>query len=78
MVDEKVDQNKANVILETERLQQQQVQQKKDDRDKKRKKIASTLSFGNDFEESDTKGYLLLIVKIHFLSQTFLFCRFFS
>mmetsp|Transcript_26674 Transcript_26674/g.36742 ORF Transcript_26674/g.36742 Transcript_26674/m.36742 type:complete len:356 (-) Transcript_26674:61-1128(-) len=56
MVDEKVDQSKANEILETERLQQQEIQRKKDDRDKKRKKIASTLSFGNDIEEADPKG----------------------
>lgn len=51
IVEEKSDSLKESSKLETERLhQQQQLQQKKDDREKKRKKLASALSFEQDFD----------------------------
>lgn len=55
VVDEKTNQSRLTDKLAQEKLQQQQLQQKKDEREKKRKKIASTLSFENDFEDNCDK-----------------------
>ena len=55
-MDEKSNQSRLSDKLAQEKLQQQQVQQKKDEREKKRKKIASTLSFENDFEDNGGNG----------------------
>ena len=56
-MDEKSNQSRLADKLEQEKLQQQQVQQKKDEREKKRKKIAATLSFENDFDDQGDKRW---------------------
>ena len=60
MVDEKIDQGKVKDRLDQEKFQQQQAQNKKDEREKKRKKIASTLSFGNDCDDPHARSFFLL------------------